>query len=155
MLSTDALLSHWQGHRSLTRRTIEAFPAEQLFVFQPAPPVRSFGEMMLEVLNVLEPNLRGFADGVWTWNDRYSADSKESLLGAWDDAGKMLGDYWPRISAAHLQEVEPGYFYGGPPQPHLDRVLYFIDNEVHHRAQGFIYLRLLGIEPPLFFERGP
>jgi uncharacterized damage-inducible protein DinB len=28
-----------------------------------------------------------------------------------------------------------------------------IDNEIHHRAQGYVYLRLLGLEPPAFFER--
>ena len=31
--------------------------------------------------------------------------------------------------------------------------IYFIDNEIHHRAQGFVYLRALGIEPPFFWDR--
>lgn len=26
--------------------------------------------------------------------------------------------------------------------------LYLVDNEVHHRAQGYVYLRALGIVPP-------
>ncbi|NIX38084.1 MAG: damage-inducible protein DinB, partial [Gemmatimonadetes bacterium] len=30
-ISPDALLDHWQGHRRLTRRVIEAFPDDQLF----------------------------------------------------------------------------------------------------------------------------
>jgi uncharacterized damage-inducible protein DinB len=29
-----------------------------------------------------------------------------------------------------------------------------IDNEIHHRGQGYVYLRALGIEPPPFYERG-
>ena len=28
-----------------------------------------------------------------------------------------------------------------------------IDNETHHRGQGYVYLRALGIEPPQFWER--
>jgi uncharacterized damage-inducible protein DinB len=28
-----------------------------------------------------------------------------------------------------------------------------IDNEIHHRAQGYVYLRALNIEPPHFWER--
>jgi uncharacterized damage-inducible protein DinB len=32
-------------------------------------------------------------------------------------------------------------------------LLYFLDNEIHHRAQGFVYLRELGIEPPAFYRR--
>jgi len=37
--------------------------------------------------------------------------------------------------------------------PIIDNILYFIDNEVHHRGQGFVYLRALGIEPPFFWDR--
>ena len=29
-IAAPALLDHWQGHRSLTRRVIEAFPDDQL-----------------------------------------------------------------------------------------------------------------------------
>jgi uncharacterized damage-inducible protein DinB len=28
-----------------------------------------------------------------------------------------------------------------------------VDNEIHHRGQGTVYLRLLGIMPPEFWER--
>jgi uncharacterized damage-inducible protein DinB len=34
-----------------------------------------------------------------------------------------------------------------------DLILYVVDNEIHHRRQGYVYLRALGIEPPAFFER--
>jgi len=37
--------------------------------------------------------------------------------------------------------------------PAIQNILYFIDNEVHHRGQGYVYLRALGIEPPFFWER--
>jgi uncharacterized damage-inducible protein DinB len=44
-------------------------------------------------------------------------------------------------------------WFGSEPRSHLDRILYLIDNEVHHRGQGYVYLRMLGIEPPAFYER--
>lgn len=34
-----------------------------------------------------------------------------------------------------------------------NRFLYVIDNEIHHRGQGYVYLRALGVEPPAFWER--
>ena len=34
-----------------------------------------------------------------------------------------------------------------------DLILYVIDNNAHHRAQGYVYLRALGTEPPPFWER--
>jgi uncharacterized damage-inducible protein DinB len=38
--------------------------------------------------------------------------------------------------------------------PIYDLLLYIVDNEIHHRGQGYVYLRELGIEPPPFYERG-
>ncbi len=35
----------------------------------------------------------------------------------------------------------------------FERLLYGLENEIHHRGQGFVYLRELGIEPPAFYER--
>jgi uncharacterized damage-inducible protein DinB len=45
--------------------------------------------------------------------------------------------------------------YEGPPVecPVSVGILYLVDNEVHHRAQGYVYLRSLGIEPPMFWDR--
>lgn len=39
-----ALLEHWQGHRRLTRRVIEAFPADRLFSYS-IGNMRPFGAM--------------------------------------------------------------------------------------------------------------
>ena len=33
VITAEELLEHWQGHRRLTRRVIEAFPDDQLFSF--------------------------------------------------------------------------------------------------------------------------
>jgi len=41
-LSNQDLLQQWQGHRRLTRRTIEAFPEKDLFTFSVAG-MRPFG----------------------------------------------------------------------------------------------------------------
>jgi uncharacterized damage-inducible protein DinB len=35
----------------------------------------------------------------------------------------------------------------------VDLLLYAIDNEIHHRGQGYVYLRANGVEPPPFYER--
>ncbi|MEO5602227.1 MAG: hypothetical protein ABIR06_15005 [Cyclobacteriaceae bacterium] len=33
VISQEILLKHWQGHRGLTRKVIEAFPEEKLFTY--------------------------------------------------------------------------------------------------------------------------
>jgi uncharacterized damage-inducible protein DinB len=152
ILSLDKLLRYWEGHRRLTRRTIAAFPEGELFAYK-VEPMRSFGEMVREVLEV-EPILRGKATGEWEWTSAYDRLSgKVELLAAWDESLATIRGYWPRLSVERLDEVEPDRFFGGPPQANIDRLLYLIDNEIHHRGQGYVYLRRLGIEPPAFYKR--
>lgn len=43
--------------------------------------------------------------------------------------------------------------FGQYPGTGYSILLYAIDNEIHHRGQGYVYLRALGIEPPGFYER--
>ena len=54
-ITPDALLAHWQGHRRLTRRVIDAFPDDQLFTFSLGgtnfgPPKTWRGTMVKAVL---------------------------------------------------------------------------------------------------------
>jgi uncharacterized damage-inducible protein DinB len=37
--------------------------------------------------------------------------------------------------------------------PGVNMILNGIDDEIHHRGQGYVYLRSLSIEPPPFWER--
>lgn len=152
VMTPERLLEHWQGHRRLTRRTIETFPEEHLYTFTPAAPMRSFGTMMNEVVGMVQPTLHGMLEGVWTTTLAYGdlAD-KRALLHAHDETDTLLGDTWPQIPAERFTAVEVAYFPEAAPLVSL--ILYLIDNEVHHRAQGFVYLRQLGIEPPVFYKR--
>lgn len=153
LIDRDDLLGYWEGHRRLTRRTIAAFPQAELLNYVPAPPLRSFAEMIREALE-LDPVLRGVATGEWKWTTRYeSVATKDDLLAAWDESAELLRDYWRQITVDKLLKVEPDPFFGGPASSNLARVLYLIDNEIHHRAQGYVYLRMLGRTPPPFYER--
>ena len=148
----EELREHWEGHRRLTRRTIAAFPDEELFGYR-VEPMRSFGEMVGEALEVT-PLLRGIARGEWEWRTKYGPlSSKAELLAAWDDSLRAIREYWQELTPEKLARVEPDHFFGGPAQSNLSRLRYQVDNEIHHRGQGYVYLRLLGVEPPPFYER--
>lgn len=155
-ITPAALLAHWQGHQRLTRRVIDVFPEDQLFSFMPAPPMRSFGALILEVINMVEPTLHGLMTGEWpelNWEavHKQPQPSKTELLERWDKTAQVLRERWPEIPERRFHEVDTAF--GMWKQPGADLVLYLIDNEIHHRAQGYVYLRLLSIEPPAFYER--
>jgi hypothetical protein len=84
-ISTDALREHWQGHRRLTRRVIEAFPDDQLFAFS-IGGMRTFGALANELLSMAGPMAHGMATLEWGAYAPAKAESKRDLLKGWDES---------------------------------------------------------------------
>lgn len=151
IVSPQDFLSHWLGHRALTRRVIEAFPEDQLFTFSAAPPMRSFGEMGGELHFVSQMTLGGLLSGEWQEPDWSSApSSKAHLLTEWDALSARIEGEFSRIDPAAFARTHK---LPWGEMPGWVAALYAVDNEIHHRGQGYVYLRALGIEPPPFWER--
>ncbi|WP_425146093.1 DinB family protein [Deinococcus sp.] len=151
LLTLDTLLAHWQGHRRLTRRVIEAFPEDQLFSFS-IGGMRPFGAMVWELCTVGTLTLSGLLSGEWPmpkWGEGTPSD-RATLLRAWDDLTARLDHDFARIPAGMFAQKHklPWLETSG-----WDMLLYTIDNEIHHRGEGYVYLRSLGITPPPFPER--
>ncbi|MBB4638599.1 DinB family protein [Longimicrobium terrae] len=150
VITPEQLLEHWQGHRRVTRRAIEAFSDVQLRNFS-LGGMRPFGEMAMEVISMAVPCLRGLVNGDWTMGTRDVPPTKSELLALWDEATEEINTLWAQVPAQKWQENVMAFGqYAGPA---FQTILYVIDNEIHHRGQGFVYLRALGIEPPAFYDR--
>lgn len=150
VVTPESLRAHWQGHRKLTRRVIEAFPEEALFTYS-IGGMRTFGELAMELIRMAGPIARGAATGEWVEASPEKPSTREGLLRLWDEGTEEVDRYWRVISPERFQEVDNAFgFYEGPIWSHI---FYAIDNENHHRGQGYVYLRSLGIEPPHFWER--
>ncbi|RJF69120.1 damage-inducible protein DinB [Deinococcus cavernae] len=152
IVTPSTFLSHWQGHRALTRRVIEAFPEDNLFTYTAAPPMRPFGTMAWEIHQVSELTLNGLLTGEWTepdWREGTSTD-RARLLREWDALSARLEAEFPNVDLNFFEQTHRlpwGEMSGWA------ATIYTIDNEIHHRGQGYVYLRALGIEPPAFYER--
>ncbi len=150
VLTPEQLLAHWQGHRRVTRRLIEAFPADQFETFS-IGGMRSFSALVQEMLAIAVPSLRGFVHKDWTTTWEPRALSKADALKEWDAATAEIDALFPKIRPEQWQQHDKAFgMYEGPI---YDLFLYAVDNEVHHRGQAYVYLRALGIQPPEFFNR--
>lgn len=149
-ITPEALLQHWQGHRRLTRKVIEAFPEDQLFTFS-IGGMRPFGALALELVSMAEPMARGVATGDWNTSFERETVPKDEILRRWDESTENINSLWAQIPPEKF--AEPMTAFGQYPGIAHDLILYVIDNEIHHRGQGYVYLRALGIEPPPFWER--
>jgi uncharacterized damage-inducible protein DinB len=155
--TTDAMLIHWQGHRKLTRKVIEAFPEDKLFTYS-IGGMRPFSAMINELVSIATIGLQDlFKDSptsltdLQSQRDKLPLSTKDEILNSWDKVTVMINQLWPQIPQESFYEVIKAFGeYEGVTS---DIMLYWIDNEIHHRAQAYVYLRALGIEPPAFWDR--
>lgn len=152
VISQEELLKHWQGHRSLTRRVIEAFPEKDFFEFS-IGGMRTFSALAAELLAIGAPAMKGIVNREVKPYDENGEEltTKAQYLEKWDAATEEINHYWNQLTVEDFSESFN--LFGQYEFPIIQNILYFIDNEVHHRGQGYVYLRALGIEPPHFWER--
>ena len=93
--------------------------------------------------------IRGTVTGAWDVSSNRAARPRPRSCGVGRDT-EEIDRLWPQISPRvrgdeqRVRQVR---------RTVLSLLLYVIDNEIHHRGQGYVYLRALGIEPPPFYER--
>jgi uncharacterized damage-inducible protein DinB len=150
VITADTLLKNWQGHRRLTRRVIEAFPEDKLFQFS-VGGMRPFAEMAWEFIRMAVPIVDGVSTGQWKEFKGTKPSTKSELLRLWDEQTAELDAKFPNIPPHRFSEVDKAF--GQWENPGVVTIQYAVDNEIHHRGQGYVYLRALGIEPPPFWER--
>ena len=150
VITPEQFLKHWQGHRGLTRRVIDAFPEDKLFSYT-SGGMRTFAVLAMEFLGMAVPTLNGIVTGKWESYAEPKATTKAEILAQWDKATKEIDELFPKIPATRFQEVDTAF--GQWKMPIHGLLLYVVDNEIHHRGQGYVYLRELGINPPPFYER--
>lgn len=148
---TTEWLDHYLGHRRLTRKTIDAFPEEAFFNYTIAG-MRTPAAILGELLALGAPGLRQIATGnVEALNEHISFTSKAEVLRLWDEATEEIERTWQTLTQDDFRKDLLSF--GMYPGTGWSTVLYFIENEVHHRGQLYVYLRSLGIEPPAFWDR--
>jgi hypothetical protein len=151
IFTPQTLLAHWQGHRGLTRKMIEAFPDDKLFTYS-VGGMRPFSVLVYEFLGMAVPGLQGIATGKWQrFADADKVTTKAELLALWDETTTQINNIFPTIPPHRFEEQDVAF--GQWPGTGTSFIFYFIDNEIHHRGQAYVYLRSLGIEPPAFWDR--
>lgn len=152
VITTSELLAHWQGHRRLTRKIIEAFPEKEFFSHS-IGGMRPFADMIMELLGIAGPGIREIVTGETAELIEHMEHNnrKDAILRAWDKTTEEIDSLWSEIRAERFHE--PIKIFGQYEGTVQSSIFYFIDNEIHHRGQGYVYLRSLGVEPPMFWDR--
>lgn len=152
VINPSELLDHWQGHRGLTRRVIEAFPEKEFFEYS-IGGMRPAAQLIQEIMDVSTGGIREMAGGEAgeIAGHTVKATSIADTLAIWDENTAELFENLAKIPADkfHDRILSFGQYEGTI----WENIFYFLDNEIHHRAQAYVYLRSLGIEAPAFWDR--
>ncbi|NBP68191.1 MAG: damage-inducible protein DinB [Cytophagia bacterium] len=151
VITSEDLLLHWQGHRGLTRRMIEKFPEKEFFTFN-VGGMRTCAVLMQELIAIAVPGLRQIVmNTTEPLKEDLQFTSKAQFLTRWDEDTEEINRLWALLPDEKFQERIKTF--GQYESTIWWSIFYSIDNEIHHRAQAYVYLRALGIEPPHFWER--
>src|SRR5690606_26084622 len=104
LIQPEQFLSHWQGHRRVTRRVIEAFPEDKLSDFS-IGGMRSFSELVGEMLAMEAPMVEQLVTGEPREYREPEITSRVQLLQLWDEATASIDEHLPRIPLAEYQET--------------------------------------------------
>lgn len=123
--------------------------------------MRPFAELTIELVRMAVPGLRAVINDRWqTWEELIveypTPETKHDLLYVWDNITLELNSWRARPADRFHQRITSlAGQYEGPKgkKPAFLIILYLIDNEIHHRRQGYVYLRSFHVEPPPFWER--
>ena len=148
LLTPEALLTNLKDVRALTRNVIEAFPEKELFEFNIAN-LRPFSAMVEEFLRVMDYLFKErFQEQHTLCLEGAFPTTKAEVLALWDRATEILEREWTKVG----DYTQPLTIYQMT-FSFAQWILYFIENESHHRGQRYTYLRALGIGPPFFWAR--
>lgn len=116
--------------------------------------MRPFAKMASELLSIAAPALKGIVnrnEQPYSEQQTEMLTTKAQFLQKWDEATEEINQYWKQIP---MEDFGKNFnLFGQYEFPIIENIFYFIDNEIHHRGQGYVYLRALGIEPPFFWTR--
>ena len=160
MLGIQQLVKYWENVRAVTLEYLDAYPPDRLD-FRPVDSVFTARDQFQHLIASETMFVRGWLDDIWEFPWK---DGKWCAVDLVDDGFENLDGIKHYYTQVHERGL--GFLRGLPPeggsqvlQTHMGAlsidamVLYAIDEEIHHRAQIAIYLRLLGIQPPFFGQR--
>lgn len=146
----------WENNRRLTNNVARALIRADAIDKVLVPGMRPFRAFMLEIVGMERWNVQGLAYDRWD----YEAPSETLQTGPIEEVlefGKKVREetrqLWPDIPFDAFTKMRPAPASYIPAGTALGWLTYTFENEIHHRGQGYVYLRLLGNEPPAFFNR--
>jgi uncharacterized damage-inducible protein DinB len=145
-MTKNSIIKYWQNVRALTLDLLGKFPDDQMS-YRPATGVRSVGAQFDHILAVELYIRKGITENIWgpTPTPGLGITQKTDLYGALgrehQETTSVL-HMLPESAFEAIYQTKFGKVSG-------EGLVYLgIDEEIHHRGNLYVYLRMLGITAP-------
>jgi uncharacterized damage-inducible protein DinB len=150
-MKKGAIIKYWDNVRELTLKLLDLFPDDK-FSFRPVSEIRSVAEQFEHILSVELYIREGLVSDMWSTvptlglGHADKATLRERLNGEHLVTSDVLRAL-PEDGFNRLYQAKFGPVSG-------EGLIYLaIDEEIHHRGNLYIYLRLLDIKPPQMVQK--
>lgn len=149
-MTKSIILKYWQNVRKLTMRLFDLFP-EESFGYRPVQTVRSVAEQFDHILVVELYTRIGIITGDWN----LAPFSTERDISRSNLRGRLHNEHIKTIGMLRL--LPEGRFMRTYETPFgiltgETVIMEAIDEEIHHRGNLYVYLRMLGTAPPQMIQ---
>jgi len=145
----EACLDDLDRIREVTLDTARLFPGGNLNP-KPVPGMRSAGQILAHILDTEIAVAMAIGTGVWRFGQGPHRLSRLETFERWSAATRRRTlEYLANLDDDRLWQ--PAEAPDGAPLSVFLLFQTIAENEIHHRGQLFVYLRLLGLEPPWLY----
>ena len=151
-LPAEDFVKDWQISKQFTVDVADKMPAE-FYDFKPTPAEMSFGELMVHIAgaNVFRFNQLTGAQPPAFFRQRPSKQvSKQDAIQALNESFDYVIALLPKITPEQMAKTFKVDWKGRPEPTGRAMILNMFVHVAHHRAQAEVYMRLKGIEPPVY-----
>jgi uncharacterized damage-inducible protein DinB len=139
--------------RAYTLECAQAMPQAK-YEFRPVPEVRTFGQQMVHLSEAVPGLYELFIENKKAPTHPFSEGGKEPVIFKEEVIARLdVGfDYVERAAAKLSASVlrQPTKIFGGRVISKHRMLRFLLDHTTHHRGQTIVYLRINGIQPPLY-----
>lgn len=139
--------------RAYTLECAQAMPPAK-YEFRPVPEVRTFGQQMVHLSEAVPGLYELFVENKKAPTHPFSEGGKEPVLSKEEIIARLgMGFDYVERAAAKLRASalrQPTKIFGGKVISKHRMLRFLLDHTTHHRGQTVVYLRINGIQPPLY-----
>ena len=147
----DDLVEHLERYRAVTLQVLDMVEGADL-AWRPGPEQYSLGQQLLHIAQSEDLYVHGLFDGDWNYDRARFPDpppGREELRALFARVREQLRARLSDLAPAELGRIVT--IPGSSLEHSLRSWLWFlIEHEIHHKAQIWVYLRLMGRTPPFY-----